>query len=258
MTDQFLYVGLNGSASVARFSLPSLAPSLEYSLGATNSNGPLFVLDLQVAPGAPHTTAVSVGESSLYAWAPILVIFDDGVRRGLQPFGNLDSLQWGADASHLFAANNDTTGFDFFSLAVNSSGPSIAADYGGVEPWLGLFGSGRIHFDRGTNFIYSDNSLVIDPTNGNVVGGFPVGGWLLPDSAHGRVFVLYAPKADTSPVAIEVYDLNSAELIASIPLPSIQGVPSEFIRWGAKGLAFCTDAGFIYLANGGFVDGSDQ
>jgi len=53
-----LYAGLDGSAQVQRFTLPSLTTDISYSLGRNSFYGPYYALDLQVAPGAPDTTAV--------------------------------------------------------------------------------------------------------------------------------------------------------------------------------------------------------
>ncbi len=61
--DQFLYAGVDGAASVQRFTLPNLLPDLKYSLGADKLYGAYFGVDIQVAPGLPHTTAVSRGSS---------------------------------------------------------------------------------------------------------------------------------------------------------------------------------------------------
>ena len=57
----YLYAGLDGSAEVQRFTLPSLSTDINYSLGRNSFFGPYFALDLQVAPGAPQTTAVTLG-----------------------------------------------------------------------------------------------------------------------------------------------------------------------------------------------------
>jgi hypothetical protein len=136
--NQFLYAGIHGSSSVQRFTLPLLATDINYSLG-TASGGPFFALDLQVAPGAPHTTAVTLAVSSSTPSAQGgITIFDDGTARpttakGFGPGGGggvlYDTLQWGSDATALFAANYEDDGFDFYTLSVNSSGVTLINDY---------------------------------------------------------------------------------------------------------------------------------
>ncbi|MCU1221907.1 MAG: hypothetical protein JWN42_3104, partial [Candidatus Angelobacter sp.] len=77
---QFLYAGLNGS--VERFTLPALTPDISYGLGSDFLGAPHVALDVQVAPGAPHTTAVTRGSVS---FGPSLdgplTIFDDATPR---------------------------------------------------------------------------------------------------------------------------------------------------------------------------------
>lgn len=58
---QYLYVGLDGSGSVQRLTLPDLSPDVSYSLGGDPFNGPYIALDLQAAPVDPHATAVTSG-----------------------------------------------------------------------------------------------------------------------------------------------------------------------------------------------------
>ncbi len=62
---QYLYAGIDGAALVQRFTLPSLAMGISYPLGRNSYFGPYYALDLQVAPGAPHTTAVSLGNTGV-------------------------------------------------------------------------------------------------------------------------------------------------------------------------------------------------
>ncbi len=59
---QFLYAGISGS--VQRFTLPALTPGISYPLGSDFLGAPHVALDLQVAPGEPHTTAVTIGSVS--------------------------------------------------------------------------------------------------------------------------------------------------------------------------------------------------
>jgi len=122
----FLYVGLDGSASVQRFTLPSLTKDISYDLGSNRFDGAYFALDLQVAPGLPHTTAVSLGNTSVSPEAEGgVVIYDDAnprsnIAAGWDAAPDLyDSLQWGADDTVLYSANTEDTAFDFYSLAIN-------------------------------------------------------------------------------------------------------------------------------------------
>ncbi len=62
-----------------RFTLPSLTTGYQlFDLGSNNFYGAYFALDLQVAPGAPHTTAVTLGNMSESPEAEGgVVIYDD-------------------------------------------------------------------------------------------------------------------------------------------------------------------------------------
>ncbi len=92
--------------------------------------------DLQPAPGAPSTIAVTLGTNDETPDDGPLAIYDNGVKRPTQLNGfdgtptdgnSYDSLQWGADTSTLFAADDSDTGLDFYTLAVNSSGVTLTA-----------------------------------------------------------------------------------------------------------------------------------
>jgi len=260
--NQFLYVGLNGASSVQRLALPSLSPSVEYSLGTSSSYGPYFALDLQVAPGMAHTTAVSLGAAGVDPEAEGgVAIFDDATQRpsvapGFIGGGLYDSLQWGADATNVYAGNSEDTAFDFYDLEVTSQGVAGVIDYRGGVRHSGDF-IGRIHFDPVTQLVYVDNGIVLDPVAGRPVGAFAAAGWMVPDPSLGRAFFLTSPATSGLLVTIHVFDLTHFTRIASVPLEGVKGNPLQFIRWGTRGLAFCTDAGYVYLVSGGFVDGSE-
>jgi hypothetical protein len=251
---QFLYAGLDGSSSVQRFKLPSLDADISYPLGRSSFFGPNVALDLQVAPGAPHTTAVSLGN---FGFSPEaeggIVIFDDSTPRPTKSPGwsgstNLyDSLQWGSDATALYAANYEDTAWDFYTLAVSSSGVVQTHDYPNSFSKFNF----EIHFDAGSKLIYSDEGHVIDPSTGNPVGTFLVGnGVVVPDSTLNRAF--FASQTSGT-FTIQAFNLNKFSLIDSITIPNVSGFPARIIRWGNNGLAFSTGAGPLYLIGGNFV-----
>lgn len=236
---QFLYVSRDGSTDVQRFTLPTLAPDISYSLGSDSFFGPLFALDLQVAPGAPHTSAVALGAFGVSpsAQGPVIV-FDDATPRAKAVIDDFDRLQWGADASTLFATSQLSG--DLFSLAVTSTGVTQNHDFNSGT------GDRGIHFNPVTNLIYSDGGRVVDSSTGNQVGIFDASALMVPDSSVNAAYFL-------SGGTIQVFDLTRFTLAGSITVPGVIGTPQHLIRWGQNGLAFNTDSGQIFLVAGNAV-----
>ncbi len=260
---QFLYVGEDGTGTVQRFILPGLIPDISFSLGSNAFEGPYSALDIQVAHAAPHTTAISKAILGVSPKAQGgITIFDDSTPRPTSalgwgfPGGNAySSIQWGSDATALYAANGETTTFDFFTLSVNSSGVVLDQDYQGV-----FWNPGRIHYDRGSGLVYSDDGFhAVNPSSGLPVGIFEVGGgWpMAPDSTLNTVFILsqYIFQ-ENSNYTIEAFDMTHFVPVAKIPISTVQNGISRlgrFIRWGTNGLAVNDTAGNLYLVSGSFV-----
>ena len=250
---QFLYTAVDGNSSVERFTLPALTGDVSYPLGADPFFGPYFALDLQAAPGAPHTSAVSRGISgSSPAALGGIEIFDDAtprpvIAKGFGPGGGgaviYDSLQWGANATSLFSADLESSGADFFRLAVDANGISLAQDIQSI-------GSGRLHRDPGNNLIYGENGRVLDQT-GSAAGVFKTSGLLVPDSTLNTAFFLNQ-SFGASTATIQSFDLTHFTPVGSITIP-VSGQARHLVRWGQNGLAFHTDAGQVVLLGGSFV-----
>src|SRR5208337_4473771 len=255
--NQFLYASLDGSSSVRRFILPGLQPDISYSLGADPHYGPYFAMDLQAAPGLPHTSAVSRGQ---YAVSPValggMAIYDDAIERPeiADTLGPLyDSFQWGPDTA-IYAINNEVSSFDLYVLTVNSNGVSLTTDY---QDEFSTFYV-RMHYDSGTGFVYTDDGHVINPANGQQVGVFQASGLMVPDSSLNSGFFLgqTIAQSGTQNFTFESFDLTTFAPIAEIVVPSVQGNPLRLIRWGTSGLAFNDDAGYVYIVNSPFVGNS--
>ena len=250
---QFLYAAIDGASSVQRFTLPSLGIDVKYPLGAHSFFGPYMALDLQVAPGAPHTSAVSLGNVGFSPRAQGgIVVFDDANARPTKApgFGDgagsglFDSLQWGSNDTELFSANTDDSGFDFYKLSVTSTGVTLTQDFPGA-------GDGsRIHFDKGSNLVYCDGGRVINPLNGSNPAGFPGGMRMVPDSALDVAFFV---NISATTATIQSFNLTTRAPISSVAISNVAGNPQRLIRWGQNGLAFNTDAGQIVLVGGNFV-----
>jgi hypothetical protein len=251
--DSFLYVGIHGAGSVQRFVLPNLTPDIEYGLGRDTFFGPYYALDLQVAPGEPHTAAVATGADGVDPFSQGgIMIFDDSTRRptiASSNFGYYDSIQWGIDATALCAGDYEVSSFDLYTLNVDASGITLDHDYlNSLSRYLS-----RIHFERDTKLIYTDDGHVIDPADGSPVGNYSTFGPMVPDSALDNSFFVVGTSSSSSTYTIDAYDLTHFTYIGSITIYNVIGKPLRLIRWGQNGLAFNTDGGRVFLIGGNFV-----
>ena len=256
----FLYAGLDGSSSVQRFTLPGVVPDINYLLGAgAYPAGPYFAVDLQVAPSLPHTSVVSNGSWSetinngYISAAGGMAVFDDATQRSqvADAAGNVfDSLQWGSD-TQIYAINNEVTNFDFYLLTVTSGGVHLSDDYQNEFSDFYV----RLHYDSGTDYAYTDDGYVINPANGQHVGQFEASGYMIPDSSLNSAFFLgqTQSQAGSTTFTIESFNLTTFQPMSEIAIANVRGYPLRLIRWGASGLAFNDDAGFIYIINSSFV-----
>jgi len=263
---QFLYVGMNGSNSVQQMALPAITSAAVFHLGANDFSGPFYPLDMKVAPGSPHTLAVTRGSFNNFPAAEGgIAIYDDStVRPTLAPgFGTAggneyDDLEWGPDITTLFAAGEN----NFFSFTVNQQGVTLNQSYQLVFPVQAT----GIHFDSGTGLIYADTGQVLNPATGKTLNTIGASGLAIPDSTLNRVYFLGQTLAQvgTANYTIESFNKTTLASVSSLVVENVVGVPTAFVRWGSSGLAFTTavqDAVFgrdlspgrLYVVSGGFV-----
>ncbi|HKU17917.1 MAG TPA: IPT/TIG domain-containing protein [Candidatus Saccharimonadales bacterium] len=258
---QYLYAGIDGTASVQRFVLPSLQLDISYTLGS-GTYGPYVATDLQVAPNDATTAAVSLGYTMGFPRAAGgIKIYDNAVPRptGTPTYATsgdiYDSLQWGADANTLYAGDNESSGFDLYVLSVNSSGVTLSHDYPNGLDGSDLTGyRARIHYDHSTAFIYSDNGWVVNPGTGTLVGKFVIGsfgGVMTIDSSLDRAY--FVCQLGAGGYVIESFNLTQFTPVNIVSVPQINGTPERLIRWGSDGLALVDSTGSVYLTSGPFV-----
>ena len=244
---QYLYAGIDGAASVQRFKLPGLTPDISFPLGSDSFFGPFVAMDVQVAPGAAHTTAVSRGNPDVSAEFHNLVIYDDGALRGsaTNAFASLyDSLQWGNDGNTLYAANYESSGFDFYALSVNAQGAQQVQDYPNAFDRY----DARIHYDAPSGLIYSDDGHVLRAASGQRVGTYQDAGPMVPDPAANRAY--FAEQNDTG-YSIDAFDLAHFTAKPGVSFTGGSEFPRRLIRWGSVGLAMNTSGGPVYLVSPG-------
>jgi uncharacterized protein (TIGR03437 family) len=264
---QYLYVGLNGSSTVQRMTLPNLGLDIKIPLGSS-SDGAYYAGGLQASPTADGTVAIVRYASTVSpAEEGGVQIYDNAIQRPnvicgfiqIGCTGNtgawlFDSIQWNADASVLFGANNEDTGFDFYTVPVTASGFGTVTDYPGLA---GGF-SNSIHFDRVTGYVYDDNGSIIDPVAGAMVGKFDASGLVAPAGSLGRAFVL--SESGYGSYTLTAFDMARLTPIATATIGNVTGTATHLIRWGANGLAFTTVlepgtslAGAVYVLSGSFI-----
>jgi hypothetical protein len=236
---QFVYAGIDGGSQVKRYVLPAFTFDTSYSLGTSFFNGPLTALDLQVAPGAAHTSAVV---SSGFNPSGKITIFDDATPRTNAP-SNGNSIQWGASASSLFSSQ--TFGSDLLSLFVDVTGAIQIHDF------PSFLSGRRIHFDPATGRIYSDGGAVLDSTTGLPVATFKSSGLMVVDSQLNAAYFLEQPFNGSA--VIDAFDLTHFVKTGSITIPGVNGTAGRLVRWGENGLAFNTSDGHIFMVGGNFV-----
>lgn len=252
----FLYVATDGrgtktgvtpvAGSVQQFALPAFTTGISYPLNVDDVGNPASIADLQVAPGAPHTTVISQGQ-------PLpgqvgLTVFDDATPRPTSEstiFNGFDTLQWGATAASLFSAQ---AGFgNFYTLSVDNTGVSLVQTFSQVFP---RSQSNPIHYDPVSNLLYSNVGTVIDPATGTAVATFdfgpvvfarPISAAMIDSASNSAYFALERFDAiSRRNYEIDKYDLTTHALLTVIPIgvdTNMFGDPRRLIRWGTNGLA---------------------
>jgi hypothetical protein len=264
----FLYTALYGENAIQQLTLPSFTVNAAWNLGGAGSfSGPYYALDLQVAPGASQTTAVTLANFDVSPSSVAVVVYDGSTARStpLQSAAYAYSgLKWAGTASTIYAVDQGIPQ-SFLVLGVTSSGAVLNQRYDRV---FNTYSPG-IHYDGGTGLVYTDAGQAFQPSNGTIVGSYGASGIAVPDSTLNRVFILgqTTAQAGTSGYTIESFDQAQFTPIGSITIQNVVGAPTALIRWGSNGLAFTTrigrpadfrntGPGQLYVIRGSFVNAS--
>jgi hypothetical protein len=268
---QYLYVGMTTIAKIARLKLPSLTPDIQWTTGPLpRANYMNTLYSMQVAPGLAHTLAVAQLGSGEPGTTE-LAIYDDGVMRpnkavGLPlPTGDMNVLQWGADASTIYGGEGTDSSASEFIYSITAQGAALTTTY------LGALFTGppqQLTYDSGQGRLYTLSGDVVEAASGKLVGSFPGQGYAFAlDSVQRRAYFLEgtpygASLGDayaTSGPQIAVFDQDRRTNEGTIVLPSVDGgtnvpsyQPSYLVRWGTAGLAF-NGGNSIYILDGPFV-----
>lgn len=250
----YLYLYSSASTTIQRFLLPSLTPDITIT-----AEGNAF--DVEPAPGASRTIAVSYNNEHGYSSNVEIAIYDDAVARAeTVPFGTTVQtpyLAWGADASTLYGLESDSSAGTLEYFSVSAGGVAWIKSHNYPTP---ISASG-ISYDRNQKLLYLGNSLddtqIIDPAADYWAGRTDSPGLAVPDSTTSKVFQAFytdGPNDYSPETTIASFDQVTHDYIEAISfLPGAAGTPPRPIRYGSNGLAIMGGAG-IQLLTGDFVN----
>jgi hypothetical protein len=242
---QYIYVALDGTATVRRFNVASQTPDLpEFPLGSDSSFGTFYVEDLAVLPGQPDSIAVSRMYKTVSPRHAGVGIYDHGVRRSNTTPTHTGSnvIEFSASAGTLYGYNTESTDFGLRTMAVTSSGVSVVSTNSSLISGFGV----DIRFANG--LIYSTNGRAVNPATPAPVGSFPgigFGSLVVPDPAANRVYFLTGSGSST--LSLKAFNLTTFIPTGTLSIPGVSGDPGSFIKWGDDGLAFRTTGNQVFL-----------
>jgi len=268
----YLWVGVDGDNVVQRFLLPGLTKDISFSVPLDSHGNSQQAIGLQAAHVSAHTVALVAGNVESEPAGNGVYVYDDATQRptfvpGLDSGGpSIGFIQWGTDDSTIYGVEAGIA-----TLAVNSSGPSIAAVNGGTVIPLG-----PPQYDASDGLLYSTGShfsgFTFNPVSGSLSGKFdlpiPGNAACTVDPSLGRYYCVASYNAgptDVSYFELWVFDVNSYALLERVffgasagkPLSPITGGTATLVRWGNAGLALITNTE-DYLGSGGvfLIDGA--
>ncbi|OCB78559.1 T9SS type A sorting domain-containing protein [Flavobacterium crassostreae] len=247
---QYIYCGFSSTSKIRRFDVASQSASLQFQLGADSFLGPYYAEDIEVIPGQPNSIAVTRKYSGISPRFAGLAIYDDGVQRPTisDKFGSgeiSNKIEFKNNTT-LFGYNNETTGFNFNRLAVNSGGVNLVSTAGSIPSGYPF----SLDFTYNNNNAYFTNGSVVDTTTLPYVNGvFP--------NANGPVvydtytnLVCYA-NSNSGAITLKRYNPNTFLLFDSLPISNAFGQAKSIISCGNGCYAFNTsDNNVVIITNG--------
>lgn len=243
-----LWYARAGTIEAKRFSLPGLTGGVDLTGVPTTNSAGWPVQSLAPAPGTPTTVAALTTD---FQGAPqsVQIIDQVAARAGTGDGTGLASLEWGLDASTLYALPG-ASGAGVVLFKVDSTGIISRTVLASAQ-----FKFGKMHFDRITRRLYGDSGesfdeagldprpfAVLDKPGESCAAGI--------DGGLGKAF--FACTTGGRELTVRSFDLASRQPISSIVLDPVGGPANRVLRFGSDGLAVLAD-GTLYLYQGPFI-----
>ena len=233
----YLYVGLDGGALIARVNLGTSAVDQTLSLGTDIVDGANVPASISVSPSNATVIAVARAFPTLVPDQAGVAIFSNGTMlpNTTQKGAGSGAVAFCSSGSTLYGYDNQTTGFGFYTMSVDSNGVQQT----GQVPNL-IMGVANIICDA--NVVYASSGYAVDPVNNKQLGVFsglsnPSG--MAVDDTNKKVFFLDTDTM-TKAVSIVGFDQTNYSRTGALPLTTAASPGRDLVRWGTKGFAVAT------------------
>jgi DNA-binding beta-propeller fold protein YncE len=238
---QYLYVGIDGAASVRRINLETQTAEIQFPLGSGDL-GLFLAEDMVVLLDNPHAVAVSRRNSCCSPRHEGVAIYDDGVKRPDETSRHTGSnrIEPSDSSAFLYGYNNETTEFGLRVMEVYTDGVRVES----ISYLLSGFYQ-DITFDPLTGLIYAGSGAVYDPKAGGLAGTYAASGLVYPDSPKNRVFFLTSSYGSSA--ELKVFNQSQYTLLDSFPITMYLGNARTLVSAGEDRLAVLLEDGSVYL-----------
>ncbi len=247
---QYIYSGFNSTSKIRRFDVATQSASLQFQLGADSFLGPYYAEDIEVIPGQPNSIAVSRKYLTTSPRFAGVAIYEDGVQRPTISdwfgSGEISNKIEFKNSTTLFGYDNETTGFNFNRLAVNSGGVSLVSTAGNMPSGFAF----SLDFTYFNNNAYFTNGSVVDATTAPYVNGvFPsANGPVVYDTYNNLVCYAYS---NNGVITFKRYNPTTFLLFDTLSISSAFGQAKSIISCGNGCYAFnTTDNNVVIIKNG--------
>ncbi len=233
----YLYVVVDDAGSIARVNLATSTVDQTFSLGADILDGADVPASISVSATNPTVIAVARAFSNLVPDQAGVAIFSNGTMlpNTTQKGVGSSTVAFCSSGSTLYGYDNQTTGFGFYTMSVDSNG---VQQTGGVPNLI----SGVANIICDSNVIYASSGYAVDPVSNKQLGVFS--GLLNPsgmavDDTNKKVFFL---DTDTTTKAVSIVGFNQTNYsrTGTLSVTAAASPGLDMVRWGTNGFAVAT------------------
>jgi len=242
----YLYVGLDGSASIARVNLTTNSVDLTFSMGTNSSSGAYVPASISVSPASSTTIAVARAFPSLVPSQAGVAIYSNGVMLpNTTPAASgtgSGAIAFCSSGSNLYGFDNQTTESGFYTMSVDNTGVQTTRQVSGL-----IVGAANILCDN--NLIYATTGYAVDPLNNTQLGVFSnmVGSAAVAvDDSNKRIFFLNTNTGNA--VSITGFDQSSYSQTGTLAVTEATSAGRDLVRWGTNGFAVATQNQVLILS----------